>query len=527
VAAGSIELTSNPESITIGGTSVVSATVYDTSGNIMPDGTTVNFSLNNDSLGTIVPSSTVSNGVALATFTADDTNIGTVTVTASAGSANGSTSIEIKGAAPMSIEFLSATPQIIVIQGSGGQEDSIVEFLVKDSNGSPVSSSQNVQLELSGPNGGEYIGSTPGVPSITVGTNEGIARTTLHSGTIPGTATITARVEGTNLVTSSGVIAIGGGIPSAGHFSLSAERLNLEGLAYDNITTAITTLIADRYGNYNVLEGTAVSFYAECGAIDRAIALDAEGSGSVTFRSQEPAPYFFTSNPSPLPGAENFDTYFGLDISSLPRNGFCTIIAVVDGEEKFIDANANGEYDLDETFIDTYDDIHLDKDDDPFDVAPEDVVPGYPFDRDFEDLIVDRNGNGSFDGLNEIWDSNKRIAKPIKLLITGVPGITLSANSVSVDDGGSQTVYFSIHDKYYNPPIAETSFSVSLDGAGELTGNEDHTFLDTSVPVAPVFSVTISDDDPGDSDPAEPGTLKFSWDWKGATYTDSIPVSVD
>ncbi|MDT8421665.1 MAG: invasin domain 3-containing protein [Desulfuromonadales bacterium] len=418
-AASSIDIISEPATVTVGGTTVVKATVRDAAGDLMPSGTRVDFKVDNTSLGTVVSSATTDTaGVAEATFSASATNVGNATVTATSGSASNSTQIDVTGTdvASGSIEFFSADPQVIVIQGAGGQETSQIKFLVKDANGDPISSSKTVHLELSGPNGGEYIGSVSGVTTLDVGTVNGFATVILHSGTIPGTATITATVDGTALSTSSGVIAIGGGVPSAGHFSLSADVLNIEGLAYDNITDDILALIADRYGNYNVLQGTTVSFYSECGAIDRAVALDEIGQGSVTFRTQTPAPQ------DVAPGScgiycdienqfiSDFKFYLGVDIaagSNNPRDGLCTIVAVVDGEEEFTDNNANGVYDAadSEPYVDTYDDIHLDMDDDETDVAS--VVAGNPYDGEFEDLVIDRDLDGQFDGLNGAWDRNK------------------------------------------------------------------------------------------------------------------------
>jgi hypothetical protein len=544
VAASSLTISANPASITKGGTSVVSATVLDGENNPMPNGTTVNFTIDNAALGTIVSSATTTEGVAKATFSAGTTSTGAATVTATSGVATGTTTIEVTGTTAGSIEFVVATPQIISIKGSGGLETSQIKFLVKDSSGNPIVSSQAVRLVLSGPNGGEYLGDTPGINTITVGTVNGEVSTILHSGTIPGTVTIIATVldganQPTSLRTSSGVIAIGGGIPSEGHFSLATTTFNLEGLNWDGITADITARIADRYGNYNVLEGTSVSFYSECGAIDRAVNLDAAGSGSVTFRTQRPYPHN-----GPLSIADDliaalYLEKLGVTIpnSNNPRDGLCTIVVVVDGEEEFTDANANGAYDGGETFDDTYDDIHLDKDDDSENIAFGTETPGNPYDPTFEDLIVDRNLNGTFDGKNDEWDYNKRISQQIKLLFTGIPTISVAIDGtpvtavtegdmITIADGGSRRIYFAIHDVNFNPPIAGTTFEVST-SVGEVSGKTKYTFLDTSAIGAPIFSVTVVDANPGDTDPPEVGTLEFTWTWRGGDYTFSTPVSVD
>jgi hypothetical protein len=532
VAAASVAVTANPAAITIGGTSVVSATVRDANNNPMPNGTTVNFSVDNTALGTILASSTTTSGVAEATFLAGVASPGTATITATSGSVSGTGTLTINAATAGSIEFLSATPQIISISGAGGQETSEIKFLVKDANGNPIIGSQTVRLILSGPNGGEYLGATAGQKILDVGTVNGIASTIIHSGNIPGTATVTATVIGTALTTSSGVIAIGGGTPSAGHFSLSAQTLNVAGLNIENVTNDIFVLLADRYGNYNVLQGTTVSFYSECGAIDRAAALDAIGQGDVVFRTQTPPPHNVTpdalTNPvslgscGPRCDQENafisaFNNYFGFNISAgnrNPRDGVCSIVAVVDGEEAFVDSNGTGIYDLGEPFVDSYDDIHLDKDDDVENILS--IIPGRPHDQLFEDLIVDRNKNGVFNGMNSIWDSNKRISKKIDILFTGEPGLTLSASSLNVPHGGSQTIYFALHDLNFNRPIGGTTLTVSLTGSGTLSGTKTYTYLDSSSLGTPILAVTISDSDPN-TNVAVPATLEFSWTWNGNT----------
>lgn len=537
VQAATVNVTATPTSVSLTGTSAIRATVLDTNGNNMPDGTTVSFLSSNTSVGSVTTTATTVSGIATATFVASVDTAGTATVTASTGSVTGSVDVIVIGADASSIQFNSATPQVIGLKGSGQTEVSSVKFLVSDINGNPVIGDVQVDIELSGPNGGEYIGDSEGTTEISVSTVNGYASVNLHSGTIPGTVTLTATINGTNLSTSSGVISIGGGVPSAGHFSLSSEKLNLEGLSYNNIQTNVNTLLADRYGNYNVLEGTTVSYYAECGAIDRTVALDNTGSGSVVFRTQVPTP--IDTTPGECPGNStcdiesnyitSFNTIFGVNIAdgrtNTPRDGVCTITVVVDGEEEFTDNNADGLFNTvvespvcnngtDEPFDDTYDDIFIDMNDDSV------------IDNAFEDLVVDRNLDGNFDGNNCRWDSNKRIYKEHHLLITGVPTITLTASSFAVADGGSQTIYFSIHDLNYNPPISGTSFSVTADG-GKLGGNKNGEFLDTASPGSPIYAITIFDDDIGDIDPAELVTITFSWDYKGATYNYAIGGTVD
>jgi len=514
--ASSISLAAGPAALTVGGTSVVSATVLDANGAPMPDGTMVSFSVNNAGLGAIVPSASVIGGagVAQATFSASKI-VGTVKVTATSGSASMSVDISISGSPSGSIEFLSAIPQIIAIKGAGGVETSEVKFLVKDVNGDPVLGSQTVLMTLSGPNGGEFLSGVP------VGTENGVAKVQLNSGTIPGTVTITATVPNTNLSTSSGVIAIGGGIPSATHFSLSATKLKLEGFDIDGLESLISVRLADRYGNFNVLAGTAVSFYSECGAIDRAINLNNEGFGTVRFRTQEPRPQILPINNDIR---DRYLNALGVTLTNLinPHNGICTIVAVVDGEERFIDSNATGSYELGETFFDTYDDVHLDKDDDPLDL---DLISfNRPHDPAFEDLIYDKNSNGFFDGKNLIWDASKKIVKHFKIGLTydrSAPEITISQKNVdnTFSEVLSNTlvngrdVNFAIHDLNFNDPIPGTTYEISVTNVQQPSVTK-HTFTDNSGIGATIFSIK-----PVIIDPTKTATLTIKWSWKGTDYS--------
>ncbi|MDY0270152.1 hypothetical protein [Trichloromonas sp.] len=511
--------------------------MLDVNGNPMADGTLVNFEVNNSSLGSIVPNATVSggNGEAQATFSASSENVGSATVKATCGNVSQSIIIDIAASPSGSIEFSSAEPQVIVIKGSGGVETSLIKFLVKDVNGQPVLGSQSVQLKLSGPNGGEYIGSSPGTTILEVGTVDGVVSAYLHSGTVPGTVTILATVVGTNISTSSGVIAIGGGIPSAAHFSLSQSKFNIEGLSYDGITAEINVRLADRYGNYNVLNGTAVSFYSECGAIDRSVNLNDEGEGSVTFRTQRPTPQNLAITPDLK---DLYLTKLGVQLgnNNNPLNGYCSIIAVVDGEEKFIDSNGSGYYDFGETYEDSYDDVHLDKDDDPFDIPFGSVVDNYPHDPAFEPLIIDVNNNGFFDGMNNQWDASKKIVGNVNFLYTGRPIVSVGDGAgksyvhgehIVIPEGSNKRLYFSVHDQYFNPPIAGTNFSVEEDlGTIELTGNTSYEFFDSAVPGAPIFYVDLVNppESPGTTSSPTNGSLTISVDWRGEEINFSLSI---
>jgi hypothetical protein len=567
VQAASVAVVALPETLSLGGTANISATVLDTAGDPMPNGTTVNFAINNTGVGTLSSSATTTNGVATITFLASSTVPGSGIVTATSGSVSGTAAITVQPAATASIEFNTAIPQTIGIQGAGQTEVSTVSFAVKDINGNLVAGDEQVTISMAGPNGGEYLGDTIPTsfpaPAVTVGTVNGLASVRLHSGTLPGTVTLIATVVSTGQKTASGVVSIGGGKPSAGHFTLATSKWNLPGLAYIDRQATISTLIADRYGNYNVLKGSTVSFDSECGGVDRSVALDAIGSGSVIFRTQNPAPgdtsiaghdagaanHFVCTG---LSGrildeclfAQSYYQTFGVDMVTAgggnPRDGLCTVTAHINGEEEFTDTNANGLYDPDpapgEPFKDTYDDTFIDMDDDSL-YYQDAALP--------EDLIVDDNLNGSFDGLNGEWDIDKTISQEIKLVITGEPFLVLrddlgndciadpgSCSFFIADGGPPRDFIFTFHDANFNRPSTGSSMSVTAT-AGQLSGQTSSDFVDSSMLGVEFFRVRISDPSPGDNGVADPPSppsateIKFSVTWEGVTKTYSIEGAID
>jgi len=454
---GGVTVLANPSSITAGGTSTITVTVKDSGGNPVADGTSVTFSLSSNAYGSLSNATvTTAGGVATTTFTAGSTP-GSVTITATSGGASNSTSLTIGTVSAGSIQFVSATPKVLGIKGSGQAEISEIKFLVNDSNGAPVNGA-SVSFTMVGPNGGEYIGDIDSTPNTASGTTvNGHVSTILHSGTIAGPVNVTASttVAGGPISTAATPISIGGGVPSATHFTIAETKINLEGLNWVNLQSTVSAYLADRFGNYNVLRGTSVSFYAEAGAIDRQGVtgglevegeLDSEiafnqgdtGAANVVFRTQNPMP----EDVAPATAGDTVSTtYFGGENEPFyisgghtynPRDGWGTIFAVAKGEEKFLDENLDGlftrsykddkcPYGNDvvcecdggttvakgvtcpggekrsEGFIDLPGDPYYDVNDDG--LRDDGQTAGEPF-----ELYIDAIQNGTFDASNGKWD---------------------------------------------------------------------------------------------------------------------------
>jgi len=501
--ASNITLTATPSSIMTTATSSIQATVTTSTGANVTDGTAVTFTLSSSAMGTITSSATTSSGVAAATFTAG-TIPGTVTVTATSGSVTQTAAVVISAPSTGSLEYVSATPQVIGLKGGGQTASSAVIFLVKDINGTPVVDGTQVSFVMSGPSGGklpsaggEYIGDIDASPTTaTASTVSGNATVTLNSGSVSGPVTIAASVTSGSQTfsASSATISIGGGVPSAAHFNLATTKFNLPGLVVSNSQATISAFIADRFGNYNVLTGTSVSFYTEAGAIDTSNVTDATGITTVTFRTQapDPAEVSITAAETTLINSLNatFASSIPTDGTYHPSDGWVTILASVQGEEAFEDANANGIYDSGETFSDLGEPF-VDKDDD----GVRDTSP-------FEEYI-DVNGNGSYNGPNGVWDgpgcagsgclSSKTIWTSITLAFTGNGYYcAISPSIFAIANGGSLSFSAMVGDINANRLVSGATIAVAA-SVGTLAGQTTHTVPD-GVPSGPsVLNFNLSD----------------------------------
>jgi Bacterial Ig-like domain (group 1)/Fibronectin type III domain len=529
--ADTITVSPNQTPITVFGTSTITAIVTG-GGRPVPDGTLVNFIIQDSTFGNLsnAVGSTVG-GSASTTFSAVS-KVGPVTISATSGGASGTTTVSINAADAGSIQFVSAVPQVIGIQGSGQSESSTITFAIKDINGNPVADGTTVTFAMNGPGGGSYIGSIISSQTATASTIKGSASVILHSGSTAGPVTIiaTAKVSPTSSSTissSSTQVSIGGGVPSAGHWNLSTSQFNLTGLSISGLEATISTYIADRFGNYNILTGTAINFYTEAGAIDAQGITDSTGKSSVILRTQAPNPVDvsnalagdpvsnrnFAGLAEPwYPGGNN--TY-----NNNPRDGWVTVLATTMGEEAFLDENGDGLFtrsasasacpdgytcecdnngaantyaghvtgpaacaptfgasskrsegfvDLGEPFYDKNDSGTRDNG----------AVAGTPFEE-----FIDANLNGVYDGPNGVWDgpgcqstgclTSKMIWKEIKLVFTydvfsfWPDG---DANKCYSSTGGC-TASFSVNDTNVDPKFSVAPASISKGSSGYFCVN--------------------------------------------------------
>ena len=257
------------------------------------------------------------------------TTLGALTYTASG-------TVTVAQAAIGSISFISATPTNIALKGTGDAsrpESSTVVFKVLDASGGPRSGTP-VDFLLNTTVGGITL--TPATASAT-SDSQGLVQIVVNAGTVATSVKVTATISPpavpATISTQSSQLTITTGIPTANNLSMAVGCYNVEGLDLDGTTTMVTASLADRFQN-PVPDGTAVTFTSSHGAIGpqctTATAGGVSGVCAVTWRSQ--------GSRAPLLGAPP---------------GRVALLASAIGEESFTDSNANGAFDVGESFFDS------------------------------------------------------------------------------------------------------------------------------------------------------------------------------
>ena len=271
--------------------------------------------------------STNSAGTASSTYQSAANCSGAVQLSASAtGATTQTTNVTVNAAQAENIVFTSATPNLIVTSTSNnGVKQSTIKFQVLNAAGTGMAS-QNVLVNLNSATqsaGVTFSGGVVTQQSVNTDSN-GYASVTVNSGSLPTPVIVTAALaSNTNIQASSTNISVTSGVATQNAASLSVDKFAIEGFNIDGQTANFTFRVADRQGN-PVPSGSQVNFVASHGQVTGACTLDATSKCSVTYTSQ------------------------GLR----PTSGRAAILAYMDGEESFIDANGNNRWDNGETFYD-------------------------------------------------------------------------------------------------------------------------------------------------------------------------------
>jgi hypothetical protein len=363
-----------------------------------------------------------------------------------------------------SVTATASAPAALGLKGSGIQETGVTTFLVADASGRAVSGAtvafgqrQPVLVTLA-----QTSAVTAADGTVSVGYNAGAQ---------VGITAITATVAATG-ASGSKPIAVRGAKPSASGFYFHCNHINLPvyttTLEYE--TTDCVVRLSDRYGN-RVGISTPVYFAAETGAITASAmtkpfdvenpADPEEGSLTVTFSSDIAGGFGpvvttpFAADATQYPRPRSAEPFQG---SANPRDQLVTIIAMVRGEEAFVDGNLNGQYDSGELFVDQGD---------PFIDANDDNA----YDPVTEPRFCGGASCAAYNLPNGVWDSDRTIWAPTWVVFTAVGGAIFTPLSPAscadyADNNGINPSLLSssvrVLDPWLNLPTLGTTFAVKL-----------------------------------------------------------------
>ena len=213
-----------------------------------------------------------------------------------------------------SIEFISATPESIVLKGTGGegkQETATLTFLVKGELGNPLNQ-QNVNFSLNTDVGGLALASDVGVTNA-----QGLVSVKVIAGTVPTVVRVIAKVANSDIATQSDKLTVNTGLPDQDSLTLAFSEFNPEAFNFIKEVT-VSAYLADSFNN-PVPDGTTVNFTTEGGSIEPSC-VTINGTCDVLWNSTHPK----------------------------PDDHRVTILATAEGHEYFVDANGNNVYDDDD-----------------------------------------------------------------------------------------------------------------------------------------------------------------------------------
>lgn len=224
-----------------------------------------------------------------------------------------------------SVAFISASPEVIFIKGSGFTETATLTFEVRDGAGN-ILPNRSVLLSLLTRSGGVTInGGTSDVTQVSDAAGKVSVR--VNSGTVPTPVRVSATLaDATGIATVSSNLSVAVGLPSQLNFSMSQTTRNIEGFNVDGTTNSYNIIASDRSGN-PVPAGTSINFVTEGGQVEPIRQIQLVGGLART------SAQFISADPR-------------------PEDGRVTVTAYALGEESFIDQNGNNAYDLGEPFQD-------------------------------------------------------------------------------------------------------------------------------------------------------------------------------
>ena len=434
---------------------------------------------------------------------------GLVTVTVNSGSSEGdiavtativgtslsstSKDITVTDLATDQITFVSTTTDTLAFRDSGGIDQARLVFNISDETGQPLSG-VSVAFSVNDPGGTGISLANPSAVSDTTGNVSAV----VQSGTIPSVFSVVATVNASTTISSPPLI-VTAGLPVEHRFSLSANPLNTANAHdVDGITATITVIASDILGN-PIPDGTEIRFISEeSGTITPSCKTADNGTCTVTWTSASPR----------------------------PSNGRFTVLAFVNGIERFTDNNGNGVYDFSIDSFNVADDVG-----EPF--SDNNENDSY----DLGEFFFPVNGDGIRNSGDGIWTTgNVVVFKNIVLTLSNDSPIIYSTDftegsSIDVTQG-TQTLNITLSDSNNNPLPIGTNITYSANN-GTIIGTSAYTVLNTGA--RQFVPVTIAaDSTPGSTNldlflltvTTPDGTVKtFTWRiYDGVRINSSTPA---
>ncbi len=289
-SGGAISAVASPAAIRGNGieTSEVTATVFDSEGDPLGAGVAVGFSA---SRGTITGSAlTDASGQATAVYTSG-VGAGEARINITSSGATGYATVTLTSGSPAEIIKVAVQRLTIAVRGTDDPQSSTITFQVRDAQGIPVGPGTAVSFALTaltndGAGSGESL-----EPTSDITDDEGVVRTVLLSGDVPGvTETVARYVSQADTVESRSVrISINTSLPVGPNLTVAPEELNIPGRCFANVRTEVLALAFDQFHN-PVATGTIVYFTTQYAGIQAADTTDEFGAATVTFVSGNELP---------------------------------------------------------------------------------------------------------------------------------------------------------------------------------------------------------------------------------------------
>jgi hypothetical protein len=304
----------------------------------------------------------------------------------------------------------------------------------------------------------------------------GRAQVKLYSGLTQGSATVTASfTDNDSGLSATSSLSITFGPPSGsqtpvdGTFRMTCDAVNIGALREPVPDIKLPCQISALTRSGGLIKASALSpeFMTEAGSL--AMHTDSWTGERVLLFS----PKGGDSAPRDVPPDSGLNEPSYLDKNGRqrnPRDGLCTLVAVVTGEEAFTDTNGNGSYDQGESFVDAAEPFVDMNDNDQWDTG---------------EKYMDLDGNGRWDAANGKWDAQTKIMAIYKVLWTGALDSSsktsrIERTSSSIAKGGKLELTSYALDANLNPVAAFPGNSDYLEWT--LTSGGDATSNDSTTP---------------------------------------------